>query len=75
MDSLNSGDSLVVKLCPTICDPMDCRPVGSSVSGISQARILEWFAISFFRGPSPLRDGTQVFCTTDDLLNSRQILC
>ena len=30
-----------------ICDPMDCSPPGCSVHGISQARILEWVAISF----------------------------
>ena len=30
-----------------LCDPMDCNPPGSSVHGISQARILEWVAISF----------------------------
>ena len=41
---------------------MDCSPPGSSVLGISQARILEWFAISFSRGPSPLRDWPQVSC-------------
>ena len=33
---------LVVKLCLTLCDPMDCSPPGSYVHGISQARILEW---------------------------------
>ena len=38
---------LVTKLCPTLCDPMDCSPTGSSVRGIFQARILEWVAISF----------------------------
>ena len=38
--------------CPTLCDPMDCRPPGSSVHGISQARILEWVAISSSRGYS-----------------------
>ena len=32
-----------------LCDPMDCSPPGSSVHGISQARTLEWFAISFSR--------------------------
>ena len=32
--------------CPAICDPMDCSPPGPSVHGISQARILEWVAIS-----------------------------
>ena len=34
------------------CDRMDCSPPGFSVHGISQARILEWVAISFFRGSS-----------------------
>ena len=44
------------------CDPMDCSPPGSSVHGISQARILEWVAISFFRGSSWPRDQTHVSC-------------
>ena len=33
--------------CPTLCDPMDGSPPGSSVPGILQARTLEWVAISF----------------------------
>ena len=33
-----------LQLCPTLCDPVDCRPPGSSVHGILQARILEWVA-------------------------------
>ena len=33
--------------CPTRCDPIDGSPLGSSVPGILQARILEWVAISF----------------------------
>ena len=37
---------LVAQSCPTLCDPMDCHPPGSSVHGILQARILEWVAIS-----------------------------
>ena len=37
---------------------MDCSPTDSSVHGISQARILEWVAISFPRGSSQSRDGT-----------------
>ena len=32
--------------CPTLCDPLDGSPPGSSVPGILQARTLEWFAIS-----------------------------
>ena len=39
--------SLAAKSCLTLCDPMDCTLPGSSVHGISQARILEWVAISF----------------------------
>ena len=38
------------------CDPMDRSPPGSSVHGISQARILEWVASSSSRGSSQLRD-------------------
>ena len=33
--------------CPTLCDPIDGSPRGSSVPGILQARTLEWVAISF----------------------------
>ena len=33
--------------CPTLCDPRDGSPLGPSVPGILQARILEWVAISF----------------------------
>ena len=33
--------------CPTLCDPIDSSPPGSPVSGILQARTLEWVAISF----------------------------
>ena len=40
----------------TLCDPMDCSPQDSSVHGILQARILEWFAISYLRGSSRPRD-------------------
>ena len=38
---------LVAQLCPTLCDPMDYSPPGSSVYGIPQARILEPIAIPF----------------------------
>ena len=46
--------------CPTLCDPMDCSPPGSSVPGISQARILEWVAISSSRGSFQPSDLTHV---------------
>ena len=42
--------------CPTLCDPMDCSPPGSSVRGILQARILEWVAMPSSRGSSQPRD-------------------
>ena len=43
-----------------LCDPINCRSSGSSVHGILQARILEWVALSYSRGPSPPRDGMRV---------------
>ena len=55
-------ESEVVQSCPTLCDPMDYSPLGSSVHGIFQARILEWVSISFSRGSSWPRDRTQVSC-------------
>ena len=48
--------------CPNLCGPMDCRLAGSSVHGISQARILEWFAFSSSRGSSQPRHWTRVSC-------------
>ena len=42
--------------------PMDCSPLGSSVYGILQERILEWVAISFSRASAQPRDQTQVSC-------------
>ena len=50
------------QLCPTLCDPMDCSLPGSSVHGISLARIQEQVAISFSRGSSWPRDWTHVSC-------------
>ena len=44
---------------------MDCGLPGSSVHGISQARILEWVAISFSRGSSWSRDQIWVYCLAD----------
>ena len=54
--------SSVAKSCPTLCKPMDCSPPGSSGHGISQARILQWVAISFFTGSSQSRDRTLISC-------------
>ena len=56
---------LVAQWCLTLCDPMDCSPLGSFVHGILQARTLEWVAISFSRGSSQPRDRTLVSCIAD----------
>ena len=56
---------LVAQSCPVLCDPLDYSPPGSSVHGISQARILKWAAISSSRGSIP-----HLLC----LLHCRQIL-
>ena len=56
--------------CPTLCSPTDCNPSGSLwvtvlvkflVYVIFQARILDWVAISYFRGSSSPRDQTHVY--------------
>ncbi|CAD7015496.1 unnamed protein product, partial [Ceratitis capitata] len=47
-------------LSPTLIRPMDCGPSGSSVRGISQARILEWVAISFYGRHLPTQDRTPI---------------
>ena len=44
----------------TLCDPMHCSQSGSSVHGISQARILKWVSIPFYRASSQPMDWTQV---------------
>ena len=43
----------VAKLCPTLCDPRDCSPPGSSIHGVSQARILNGL---LFPSPGDLPD-------------------
>ena len=50
--SVSEWVSEVAQSCPTLCDPVDCSPPGSSVHGILQAGILEWVTISFSRGSS-----------------------
>ena len=52
----------VAYLCPTLCNPMDYSPLGPSVHGISQVRILQCVAIHFSRGSTWPRDQTQDSC-------------
>ena len=54
----------VTQSCLTLYNPVDCSPLGSSIHGILQARILEWVAISFSRD-----DRTQVSCIAGRLFN------
>ena len=53
---------LCAESCPTLCGPLDCSPPGSSVHGVSQARILEWAAISYPKGSSRPRGQTSIAC-------------
>ena len=57
--------------CPTLHNPMDCSPLGSSVHGILQAWILECVAISYCWGSSRPRDQTHISCIS---CTDRQIL-
>ena len=52
------------QLCPTLCNFTDCSLPGSPVHGIFQARIIEWAAISFFRGDFWSRDRTPISCVS-----------
>ena len=56
--------------CPTLCDPVDCRPPGSSVHGIFKARILEQVAISYSSGPSCPRMEPESPALTDGLFSA-----
>ena len=49
-----------IQWCPTLCDPMDCSPPGSSLHGAFQARILGWGDISFSRESSQPRNWTHI---------------
>ena len=62
-----------VMSCPTLCDPMDYSPPGSSVRGIFQARILEWVAMPSSKGSSQPRDQTRGSCISDGVLYKYQL--
>ena len=67
VSSTHADQRLHAKLlqsCLTLRDPVDCSLPASSVSGIFQARILKWVAISFSRGSSQPRDQTCISCIT-----------
>ena len=60
----------LVAMSDSFCDPMDGSLPGSSVHGISQARILEWVAISSHRDPPCPKDGSRVSCLADGLFTA-----
>ena len=61
---------LVTESCPTLCEPMDFSPPGSSVHGILQARILEWVAITISRDlPNPGTEPRSPALQVDSLLS------
>ena len=47
LEGISAVAAKLLQLCPTLCDPTDGSPSGSTVPGILQARTLEWLAISF----------------------------
>ena len=55
---------VLIQVCPTLCNPMDCSPPGSSVHGTSQARTLERVAVSYSRRSSRPRDWTHASCVS-----------
>ena len=59
-----NSESEIAQSCPTLCNPVDCSPPGSTVHWILQARILEWVAISFSRVSSWPRDQTHISCVS-----------
>ena len=66
----DSCESEIAQSCLTLCNHLDCNRPGYSIHTIFQARVLEWVAISFFRGSSRPRDQTRassVSCIEDGL--------
>ena len=59
---------LVTQPCLTLCNSIDCSPLGPSVHGNLHTRILEWVAIPFSRGSSQPRNQTQVSCNPGGFL-------
>ena len=64
---VREGKMNIARLCPSLCDPMDCSPPGSSPL---QARMLEWVALPVSRGSSQSRDCTQVSCIAGGFFTS-----
>ena len=62
--SIKVKESEGVQSCPTLCDPIECSPPGSSVHGIFQVRMLEPVAMPSSRGSSQPMDQTHISCVS-----------
>ena len=62
---ISAAATELLQSCPTLCDPIDGSPPGSSVPGIFQARVLEWVAIAF---SETLKKVRQIFVCTQRML-------
>ena len=60
------SESEVAQSCPTLCDPMDLSPPGSSVHGIFQARVLEWGTVAFSVAAAAAANSLQLCLTLWD---------
>ena len=63
------SESEVAQSCPTLSDPVDCSPPGSSVHGIFLAKVLEWGAIAFSEDLDEL-SLNNIACVTSYFTNS-----
>ena len=66
------SESEGAQLCPTLSDPMDCSPPGSSIHGIVQARVLEWGPL-----PSPIHNDKCIMACNiiQNSFTALEILC
>ena len=67
LSPMHESESEVIQSYPTLSDPIDYSPPGSSVHGIFQARVLEWGAIAFFIA------GTWCTTNTENILHLKNI--
>ena len=61
------SESEVAQSGPTLSDPTDCSPPGSSIHGIFQARVLEWGAIAFSESIHMTQQFLSKVCTQEKL--------
>ena len=54
------SESEVAQSCPTLSNPMDCSPAGSSIHGIFLAGVLEWGAIAFSKNKGYMNTSTMI---------------